>query len=106
MKNRNYLSYLIYLSLLFLLFGWASGAFGLGQADLSYSQIVDLFESEQVKRFVVQDNQIELELHTALEGKDTITCLLGDPELFRQDLGALIRAQSASGITRMSAPLP
>ena len=98
MKNRSYLSYIVYLSLLFLLFYWASGAFGLGQADLSYSQIVDLFEAEQVKSFTVQENTIELKLHTPVDGKDSIVCVLGDPELFRQDLSELFREQSASGI--------
>ena len=98
MKNRSNLSVLIYLAVLFLLFSWISGAFGLGVDDLSYSQIVELFENEQVKSFTVQDNQIELELHTPIDGDSRLLCVLGDVEAFRQDLGELIRSQSEAGI--------
>ena len=106
MKHRSYFSYFIYLAVLLLLFGWVSGAFGLGMTDLSYSQIVDLFEDGQVKRFTVQENEIEMELHTPVDGKDEITCILGDPELFREDLGPLIRAQSESGVLESYQFLP
>ena len=98
MKNRSNFGYLIYLVALFLLFSWVSNAFGLGMDNLSYSQIVDLFENEQVKSFVVQGEQIELTLHTPVDGEDKLVCVLGDPEVFQADLGELIRAQNQSGI--------
>ena len=98
MRNRASFSYLIYLAVLLLLFSWASGAFGLGKNDLSYAQIVDLFEGEQVKSFVMQDNQLRLNLHTPVDGKETIQCTVGDPELFREEMGDLIRTQSESGV--------
>ncbi len=98
MKNRKYIPMLIYLALLFLLFSWVSGSFGLNQADLTYSQIVDLFEGEQVRSFIVQGNQIELKLHGSYNGKDTLLCNLGDAALFQQDLGALLQQQRESGV--------
>ena len=98
MKKRGNFTILIYLVVLFLLFSWISGAFGLGMNDLSYSQIVDLFEAEQVKRFTVEDNQIEMELYTPYDGDDKLVCVLGDVDAFRADLGALIRSQSQAGI--------
>ena len=98
MKNRSNFGYLIYLVALFLLFSWVSNAFGLGMDNLSYSQIVDLFENEQVKSFVVQGEQIELTLHTPVDGEDKLVCVLGDPEVFQADLGELIREQNQSGI--------
>ena len=84
--------------MLFLLFSWISGAFGLGEDDLSYSQIVELFEAEQVKSFVIQDDQIQIELHTPIDGDSRLLCGLGDPEVFWQDLGELIHAQREAGI--------
>ena len=98
MKNRSNLSFLIYIAVLFLLFSWISGAFGLGEDDLSYSQIVELFEAEQVKSFVIQDDQIQIELHTPIDGDSRLLCGLGDPEVFWQDLGELIHAQREAGI--------
>lgn len=98
MKRRTSFPYLIYLSVLLLLFAWANGAFGLGKNNLSHAQIVDLFEAEQVKSFTLQGNQIRMELYTPLEGKDSILCSVGDPEAFQADLGELIREQNESGI--------
>ena len=106
MKNRSNFSYLIYLVALFLLFSWVSGIFGLGTDDLSYSQIVDLFENEQVKSFTVQGEKIELKLHAPVGGDDTLLCTLGDPDLFRQEMSELIRAQSAAGILESYQYLP
>ena len=98
MKNRSNFGYLVYLLAIFLLFSLVSNIFGLGMDDLSYSQIVDLFENQQVKSFVVQGEKIELTLHTPIDGKDKLLCVLGDQEAFRADLGELIRQQNQSGI--------
>ena len=98
MKKRTSIPYLVYLMALLLLFSWANGAFGLGRNNLSHAQIVDLFEAEQVKSFVLQGNQIRMELYTPVEGKDTINCAIGDPDAFQADLGDLIREQSDAGI--------
>ena len=98
MKNRINLSFLVYVAILLMLFAWVTDAFGLGAAKLSYSQIVELFEKEQVKSFVIQEDQIQLTLHQPLNGDDTILCTLGDVDTFRHDLGDLIQEQRAAGI--------
>ncbi len=98
LKTRNIITLLLYLAMLGLIFSWITGAFGLGTVDLSYSQIVELFEQEQVKRFTIQDEQIHLELNTAVEDSTSISCDLADPERFWDDLGQTIQAQRESGI--------
>ena len=53
MKLRKILPVVIYAAILLLLFFWILNVFGFGKDNLSYSQIVDLFQKEQVKNFVV-----------------------------------------------------
>ena len=86
MKNRKQqFPVLIYLIGLMLIMSWALGAFSGRADDLSYSDIVTLFENEQVKRFVVSENVITLELHTPLDGETELTEHLADPESFRSE---------------------
>ena len=61
---------------------------------LSYSQMVQLFQQEQVKSFTVQDNTVTLNLSDGSEDK----CEITDVTLFREDLGELIQQQWTSGV--------
>ena len=62
--------------------------------NLSYSQMVQLFQQEQVKSFTVQDNTVTLDLSDGSEDK----CEITDVTLFREDLGELIQQQWTSGV--------
>lgn len=53
-----------YMLILFVVFSWAGELFGEKLNRLPYSQVVELFEKEQVKAFEVQDNIISMELYT------------------------------------------
>ena len=72
---------MVYLVVLVLIFAWTSGAFNPNRVELSHTQIVDLFEQERVKAFVIQGSAMELTLHSAYEGKTTILCTLGPFEI-------------------------
>ncbi len=61
---------------------------------LSYSQMVQLFQQEQVKSFTVQDNTVTLDLSDGSEDR----CEITDVALFREDLGELIQQQWTSGV--------
>ncbi|MBQ8358804.1 MAG: ATP-dependent zinc metalloprotease FtsH [Oscillospiraceae bacterium] len=74
------------------------GLFGGGGDDIPYSQVVALFRQEQVKRFEVKGERMQLWLHTPYEGKDTLTTTLADPEGFRQDMWDVLETQSQSGV--------
>ena len=89
---------LVYLLALVLLMSWASGGFGMRTTKLSHTQLIDLFEAEQVKSFVIQGSKIELTLHGTYEGKEKILCELGDPEYFLAQTEELRAAQMESGI--------
>ncbi len=98
MKKRSIFPLLLYVGVLALLFSWVLGIFGSGTDDVSYSQVVKLFQQEQVKSFVVQEQKIHLTLHEPYEGKESLVCNLADPESFRNELGTLIAQQAASGV--------
>ena len=101
MKNRRMLSFLIYMAVLFLIFGWVTNSFGSGRDTMPYSQIIKLFESENVAEFTVQGTQIRMKLE-GLEGgaQKTVTGQIPGEEAFREDLGELIRDQSERGVIR------
>ena len=98
MKNRKQLPLLFYVLGLILILNWLFGIFsGLG-SNMSYSQVVDLFEEEQVRSFVVQNDTIYLELHTPLDGKTQVSAPLADAESFRAEMHDLLRQQKEAGI--------
>ena len=98
MRKTSYISVLIYLVILALLFSWVFGLFDGGLDDLSYSEIVALFEDEQVKSFVVEEQTITLNLYNPYNEKTSLVCNLADPESFRLEMSELLKKQSQSGV--------
>ncbi len=98
MKNRKVITVVIYVAILVLAFSWMLGLFGVGAKDVPYSQVIALFEQNQVKRFTVSGDVITMELHAPVDGKDKLTGVLADPEGFRQDMWPVLQEQSKSGV--------
>ena len=98
MKKTKILPILIYLGIFLMILSWIMNVFGVGNSNLPYSKIVEMFRNEQVKSFVVEDHTIELKLTAPYNGKTTVTASMADPEGFRQELGALFEEQVAAGI--------
>ena len=98
MKKRNIISVVLWLVLLALAFSWMLGLFGLGDDDLTYSEVVRLFREEQVRSFTVEDQRIQLKLHDPYEGELTIVTSLADPESFRSELWPTIQEQTEKGV--------
>ncbi len=96
MKKRT-LSILIYVLVLALLCYWLI-TFLSNQSQVPYSTVVELFEDEQVKSFQIEDKAIVLELRSPYKGQTRLRAHMADAELFRQELGELIRQQADSGI--------
>ncbi len=97
MRKPNIFVIILYVVILGLLLSWALGVFGDGTDDLTYSEIVSLFEKEQVKCFVVEGERITLELHTPYDGKTELVCVMADAESFRQELTPLWQEQTEKG---------
>ena len=98
MKKQSFLGVIIYLVILVVLCGWLLGFFGSGSGDLTYSQVVELFQQEQVKSFTVQDERIYLSLHNSYKGKTELVANLADAERFRAEMWDLIQTQKAANI--------
>ena len=97
MNNRRLIPLVIYLAALVLVFSWISGMTASSKNELPYSELVGLFEKEQVRSFVVKGNTIFLELHTPYDGKTQLRAQLAQPESFRQELEETFLEQRASG---------
>ncbi|MBQ5608321.1 MAG: AAA family ATPase, partial [Oscillospiraceae bacterium] len=74
------------------------GLFGMKEDRIPYSQVIALFQKEQVKSFVVEGEHIELQLHAPYNGKDKLLVKLADPEGFRRDMWDTLQTQSQSGV--------
>ena len=66
--------------------------------QLSYSEVLDLFETEQVESFVLEGSTLTLTLRDADANTSSPYAKIGDTETFHKDLDALIAEQSAGGI--------
>ena len=98
MKKRNSFSIILYLGILALVCWLLISLFtGVGN-EVAYSEVVQLFENEQVKSFTVAKDVIYLKLHTPYDGKTSVTTGLGDSDLFRQEMLPLIQQQHQAGI--------
>ena len=97
-KQGRSIAPFIYLLVLLAVFSWALNAFGQKTNTIPYSQLVELFQNEQVSQFWVEGNSITLVLHTPMNGKNTITSGLADPEGFRSQMQSLFDRQTKSGV--------
>ncbi len=98
MKNRKTFNILLYLTILALIFSWVLKIFDFSSRGLTDSQVLQLFEAEQVRSFVVQDQTITLYLYSPYDGNTTVTAPLADPDGFRQQMWDTLEAQTASGV--------
>ena len=97
-KQGRSIAPFIYLLVLLAVFSWALNAFGPKTNTIPYSQLVELFQNEQVSQFLVEGNSITLVLRTPINGKNTITSGLADPEGFRSQMQSLFDRQTKSGV--------
>ena len=98
MKRTRWIPLIVYAALLVAFLGWISNLFTTSQDTLPYSKVVELFNREQVRQFVVQDQTITMQLNKPYNGQTTITAPLADPESFRQEMHETFAEQTASGV--------
>ena len=98
MKRTRWIPLIVYAALLVAFLGWISNLFTTSQDILPYSKVVELFNKEQVRQFVVQDQTITMQLNKPYNGQTTITAPLADPESFRQEMHETFAEQTASGV--------
>ena len=98
MKKRSPISMILSLGVLVLFLWSIFSLFSTAGNKVSYSQVLDLFQNQQVKSFVVSGKQIRLELHAPYNGETSLSTGLSDPEQFRQEMWDIIQEQHSAGI--------
>ena len=98
MKNRRFIPLIVYLVVLIAIFTWAKELLNKEVNQIPYSEIVELFQQEQVRSFVVEDDLIELNLYTPYNGETTLVAALAEPEFFLQEMGPLLSEQKKAGV--------
>ena len=100
MNKRKIITIIVYAAVLLLLFSWMLGLFGDGTDGLAYSEVVNLFQNEQVESFQVLGDKIHLELNSPYNNKTSLVANMADSEQFRQELSELFLAQNKAGILK------
>ncbi len=95
-NHRDYVFYLILLLALLGFFWFFTNQHS--TASVPYSQMVELFQSEQVSSFTVQNNVVTMELKSEVDGKKEASCAISDFTSFYEDLNPLVQAQKKSGV--------
>ena len=98
MKKRRAIPVFAYVLILALVFSLVSGMFLNQKHDLAYSDMVQLFEAEQVRSFFVSGDTIVLELSHPYKGETELKTTLADTDAFRREMWSLIQSQHAAGI--------
>ena len=98
MKQRKPLPLIIYLAVLALAFSWVTNLFSGGGNTVPYSDVLHLFQTEQVKSFLVEGDQLRMELYTPYGDSTSVSTTLADPYSFRGDLNQLFQDQYDRGI--------
>lgn len=98
MKNRRFIPLIVYLVVLIAIFTWAKELLNKEVNQIPYSEIVELFQQEQVRSFVVEDDLIELNLYTPYNGETTLVAALAEPEFFLEEMGQLLSEQKQAGV--------
>ena len=91
-------NYVLWMLCVFMLLSAASYFFRPKEPEISYAEVVQLFEQEKVKSFTVQDTTLTIKLREAVDGKTELRKELYDFDLFYDDLNDLVVEQKAAGI--------
>lgn len=94
-KRPNLLPYLLVLLVLVGVYGFMNKPV---EAEPSYAEVRELFESEQISAFTVTDTTLRMKLREPIDGKTELKKDLFSVTLFYDDLGELIEQQKADGI--------
>ena len=98
MKSRKFLSTLLYMVVLTLLFVSITKAFAPAGNPIPYSKVLELFRQEQVKQFTVNGDELAMELYNPYDGKTEVKTLIADAESFRAELQPLFDEQTEAGV--------
>ena len=101
MKNRNrFIPLITYIIMLFAVFSLFGDFFGSDSNAIAYSDVVSLFRQEQVQEFVVEGDQLTMQLYSPYMGETKVSTTLSDPDGFRAEMQETFLSQTDSGILK------
>ncbi len=107
MNKRTIATIVMYVALVALVgFLYTSSGNASSTAEVTYSQMVTLFQEEQVSSFSVRDGVVTMSLREAYQDSTTAICQVASTELFYSDLNDLIEEQAEDGILASYSYLP
>ena len=68
--------------------------------EVQYSEVVTLFESEQVESFSIKDNKVTMKLNAPYKDQKKVWAEIVDFSVFYADMDDLVREQYAEGILK------
>ena len=95
-RTPGFVPVLILVVLVLVLGSWLMRA--LRHVGLPYSQVLEQFEQENVRSFLVKDGVLQLELYRPLYGESSAIAYLDDTDAFRRDTAELVDLQAQSGV--------
>ena len=95
-RTPGFVPVLILVVLVLVLGSWLMRA--LRPVGLPYSQVLEQFEQENVRSFLVKDGVLLLELYRPLYGESSAIAYLDDTDAFRRDTAELVDLQAQSGV--------
>ena len=95
-KRRSPIFALIALALTILIFSGVLD-FSAPEKTLQYSDVIDLFENEQVESFVLEGSDLTINYSDADGNRMQSSVTIGDAAIFHSDLDDLIESQYADG---------
>ena len=98
MKKRRAIPVFAYILILALVFSLVSSFLSGNRQSIAYSDLVQLFEEEQVQSFYVSGDIITLNLYHPYKGETELKTAIADTDAFRREMWDLIQAQRAAGI--------
>ncbi len=90
MKNRNFLSVVIYVVIVAVVFAVLLSIFTDDRGSVSYSQAVELLRSGAVKHFIIQDQELVLQLHPEYGDGKTVVAIISDADSFLREMEPVI----------------
>ena len=95
-RTPGFVPVLILVVLVLVLGSWLMRA--LRPVGLPYSQVLEQFEQENVRSFLVKDGVLQLELYRPLYGESSAIAYFDDTDAFRRDTAELVDLQAQSGV--------
>ena len=95
-NRRSYLLYLLFLVGLVAFFWYLSSS--RSASGVTYSEMVQMFQAEQVDSFTIQNNVVSMHLKEPQDGRSDVTCSISSFDAFYDDLNELVQKQKAAGV--------